>query len=665
MRRFHLEGLAFILPLWLFGPFLFSSSLFNETAPLHFEYAEKRWFFENLAQGNWTFLYPFNELGHGLLNNPASGLVFLPNWLHALLPYHLAYKLIFYGFFLVLFFGLRRLLLNFTNREQASGIALVGMSLGIITSLPIHVGLGYMSFFPWTIVSVMELWKGERRIVLTAFCSSALFLLGDPFLIPVAWLAASALAFERRRVRIFSLAMLQVTALVGLVCLPHLWFMLQNAPFNSRALGIVTSEALSYSTAPVRMFDWLFPAANLYDLKKYLGDGFNVSWWFPRIGGGVALTALMFLGVKQASPRERGVLVAWTCGFALLSLGQFFPPAAFVMELLPIRYPERFLAYLVPAILILVALGLRRLPGKWVLPLLAFALLENSFFPRRPDLIEVKESGVPSEIWIGEEMHQTRYLSCPDGLAGTEQSRLFDVRAQQIPMVNGTSNTRSAALKVVSCPWALSPHVQQWLGIGHVLSSGEHGEGQKWGLSKVGSMPKGEIFQASASPWMATGVEKFETSRFITALPPSAQDVGRMELFAKEGRFFVDPQWSLVDGAPKRGVVQDMIPWSCSRESLSLVPTFFQQTFIIKLPANCQGLLNVPWAFQAGWVTEPSSEILRLNDGTLGLQVPLGLHELQLAYRPRGAVAMVVFSILLQLVILATIVVGFFKKRNP
>jgi hypothetical protein len=441
--------------------------------------------------------------------------------------------------------------------------------------------------------------------------------------------------------------------------------MLQNAPFNSRALGIVASEALSYSTSPVRILDWFFPAASLYDLKKYLGEGFNVTWWFPRIGGGLALTVLMFLGVKQASPRERIVLLVWICGFALLSLGQFFPPSAFVLKFLPIRYPERFLAYLVPAILIIVAFGLRRLPGKWALSLLAFALLENSFSPRRPDLIDVKESGVPREIWQGDELHQTRYLSCPDGLAGTELSRLFDVREQQIPMVNGTSNTRSAALKVVSCPWALSPHVQQWLGIGHVLSSGENGEGQKWGLTKVGSMPKGEIFQASASPWMATGVEKFELSNFITTLPPNAQDVKRMERFAIEGMYFVDPQWSLVDGAPKRGVVQDIVPWSCGQKSLSLVPNLLQQSFTIKLPAKCQGLLNVPWAFQAGWVTEPLSRLLRLNDGTIGLQVPLGLSELQLAYRPRGAVAMVLFSILLQLTMLATIVVGFLKKRNP
>ena len=68
---------------------------------------------------------------------------------------------------------------------------------------------------------------------------------------------------------------------------------------------------------------------------------------------------------------------------------------------------------------------------------------------------------------------------------------------------------------------------------------------------------------------------------------------------------------------------------------------------------------------QMGWKTEPQSRILRVNDGTLGLQVPLGLKELKLSYRPPEATAMVVFSILLQLAMLATIVVGFFKKRNP
>jgi hypothetical protein len=663
MRRFRVEALAFLLPFWLFGPLFFSSSVFNETAPLHFEYAEKKWFFENLAQGNWALLYPFNELGHGLLNNPASGLLFLPNWLHAVLPYALAFKLIFYGFFLVLFFGLRRLLGHFTSRERASGIALVGMAVGIVTSLPLHVGLGYVSFFPWAIVSVLELRSGQGRILQTAFTSSALFLLGDPFLIPVAWLAGAMLAPQRVQWRAFGPALMKVAGVVALVCLPHLWFMILNAPFNSRALGIVPWEALSYSTAPIRILDWLFPWAQLYDVKSSLGEGFHLGWWFPRIGGGLALTALGVLGLKQASPRQRWVLGGWLLLLGLLALGQFFAPSAVVMKLLPLRYPERFLAYLLPAVLILAALGVQSLRARTAVIVLAIALLENVVAPLRPALTSLAVSDVPRDVWVGEELHQTRYLSCPQGLDGDRDFTLFDVRAHQIPMVNGTSNTRSAALKVTSCPWALSPHVQHWLGIGHVLSSGDAGAGEKWGLVKVATMSGGEIFRAQGSPWVGRGVRAFEASPFITVLPPSTEDVRRLGRLAEEGMYFIDPRWSLVDGWPGRKHNNSVAPWSCTADSLSLIPSPTQQSFEMKVPAGCSGLVNVPWAFQAGWITEPPSEVLRINDGTLGLQLPAGVSQLRLSFRPRGAVALVVFSVLLQLAMLATIVVGFFKKK--
>lgn len=663
MRRLRLEALAFLLPLWLFGPLFFSSSVLNETAPLHFEYAEKRWFFENLAQGHWALLYPFNELGHGLLNNPASGLLFLPNWLHAVFPYALAFKLIFYGFFLVLFFGLRRLLGHFTSIERASGIALVGMSVGIVTSLPLHVGLGYMGFFPWAIVTVLELGLGQRRILASALSSSALFLLGDPFLIPVAWLAGAMLTPQRVQWRAFVTALMKVAGLVALVCLPHLWFMLLNSPFNSRSLGIVSWEALSYSTAPIRILDWLFPWTQLYDVKSSLGDGFHLGWWFPRIGGGLALTALGILGLKQASPRQRWVLGSWLLLLGLLALGQFFAPAAFVMKLLPLRYPERFLAYLLPAVLVLAALGVQSLRTRTAAIVLAIALLENTVAPLRPALTNLAASDVPRDVWVGEELHQTRYLSCPQGLDGSRDFKLFDVRAHQVPMVNGTSNTRSAALKVVSCPWALSPHVQRWLGIGHVVSSGNDSAGEKWGLAKVAMMSGGEIFRAQGSPWVGHGVRAFEASAFITALPPSAEDVRRLGRLADDGMYFVDPRWSLVGGWPGRKHNDSVVPWSCTADSLSLIPSTAQQSFEIKVPSGCHGLVSVPWAFQAGWSTEPASEILRLNDGTLGLQIPEGVTALRLSYRPTGAVALVVFSVLMQVGILATIVVGYFKKK--
>lgn len=660
MRNFRLEWLVLPLLLWLFGPFLLSSTVFNEIAPLHFEFAEKKWFYDNLSQGEWTFLYPFNELGHGLLNNPASGLLFLPNFLHVFLPYPVAAKVLFLGHMLLLYFGWRRLLRHFTTPEQASGLGLVGLSVGIVTSLPMHVGLGYISFLPWVVAWVIELWKGKPQLVALSLGSSALFLLGDPFLIPLAWIAGTALAFERTQLKKAMLTLFQVTGLTVLICLPHLLMMALNAPFSSRALGIEAFEALSYSTAPERWIDWLVPSFRVFDTPIPQLEG----WWFPRIGGGFVLTGLMILGLRRSPPRQRWVLGFWLLFFCLLSLGKYFGPASWMIQQLPIRYPERFLAYLLPAVLVLAALGLRVLPRKWALALVALALLENGINPRRPELLKEVVTDVPRELWVGDELHQTRYLACPEGLSGRNSFQHYDVRAYQIPMVDGTSNTRSAVLKMVSCPWALSPHVQQWLGIGHVISTGTSSVDPTWGLKKERQLAAGEIFRAQGSPWRARGLRDFEYGEVVTQLPPSPDDIRRLKQISEEGRSFVNPRWRLIDGRPQHSKSKGLDKWSCEHDFVSLVPDLKQQSFRLKVPSGCSGLLSVPWAFQAGWRVSPPSEIVRVNDGTIGLQVSASAQEISLSYRPLGGTSTVVFSILIQLILFGTIVFRFLKKRN-
>lgn len=660
MRTFRFEWLALPLALWLFGPYLFSASVFNEIAPLHFEYAEKKWFYANLAEGHWTFLYPFNELGHGLLNNPASGLLFFANFIHVFLPYAVASKILFLGHLLLLFFGWRRLLAQFTSLENASALGLVGMSVGIVTSLPIHVGLGYVSFLPWLIALVIEQWRGQSRLIPLTLCSSALFLLGDPFLIPLAWIGGTTIAFHKDHLRKMLLTFLGVVALSGLICLPHILMMGLNAPFSSRALGIESFEALSYSTAPSRWVEWLIPSFKVHDWPIPQKEG----WWFPRIGGGFALTGLMFMGGLRAPVRQRWVLLVWLVFFLLLSFGKFFAPAGQLLQLLPIRYPERFLVYLLPAILLLAAFGLSALPRKWALALISLALVENSLHPRRPELVDEIVTDVPRDSWVGDEVHLTRYLACPEGLDGTHSFKHYDLRAYGISMVNGTSNTRSAVLKVVSCPWALSPHVQSWLGIGHVVSAGESTPQTDWGLKKERQLDEGEIFRAQGSPWKAQGVREFEYAEVVTTLPPNSDDVRRLRQISDAGQAFVNPSWILKEGWPKKISVKTVPKWNCEKDFLTMIPGLKQQRFLITVPPGCSGLLSVPWAFQAGWRTEPETEIVRINDATMGLQIPPSAQEISLSFHPVGGVWPVVFSILIQWGMFVTIVFGFLKKRN-
>jgi hypothetical protein len=613
MSRFtHLALLATgcALILWGWRDFFFSAQLFSDLAALHFDYAEKRWFFENLRQGELTLLYPFNELGHALLANPASGLIFLPNLLHVVLPFDVAYKILIFAHYLLLFLGWWRLLAHFTTSERALALSAVAMSLGLSFSLPVHVTLGYASFFPWAISAVYELWNKERRIALGVFTSSALFLLGDPLLVPAAWGLGTLLGFKSSELRRVLRSFFIVSVLTILVCAPHLYIMLMEAPYNARAQGIDPREALSYSTAPIRVLDWLFPALKLYEPSEYMGAGLNDTWWFPYLGGGLALTFLVFMGLKARTHRCQ--LVGWGAGFVLLALGYYFPPSAWLFEHAPVlkyvRFPERFLVYAWPALMILMALGLRSLPRRWVYVVLAVALAENLLLrpeARVSELVDLPQT--MREVWRGNEIHPTRLLVCERGFSGEEKLRYFDVRAQRIAMVNGTSNTRSAMLKSVTCPWALSPTEQRWLGISHVLTPNAETASVAWALTPLAELPgRGQVLVTEeASPLRA---------------------------FGEPGK------------------------WSCGVPSLTLIPDKNLQGFMIKIPSDCSGQLILPWAYHTGWQVSGGATLERYREATISLKVSSGTELITVSYAPAGAKGLVVFSFILQLLILATIV---------
>ncbi len=635
---------AVSLVAWIFKSYFFSDSVLGGVAPFHFDLAEKTWFFQNIRDGHLYWLYPHNELGHFVATNPASGLLFLPNFIFAILPPPVAQKLLFLFHYLILFSGLASLLGCFGSKQSSYILALLGLSMGISISLPFHVALPYVSFFPWSIVMTRNLWINGRGVLKAGTSVAFVFLLGDPVMAAAGGLIGSFLGWSSApkpsRLRSLLWAGLAVIAL----CFPHLLAMTMDAEHNSRALGIPTFEALTYSTAPIRFLDWLFPYLDLYDPKAHLGIGFQTQWWFPAIGGGVTVSSLILRGTLKLSPRQRWCVLGTAVFFIHLSLGQFSPLSVLIFDHLPpfswTRYPERYLTYAWPFLMIAALKGFDSLPGKARLVFALLALLENTYDPKVPRLLGEAErlSSLPSEHWRGNVSHPSRFLLCERGVEGKGPLRYYDVRGHGLSMVNGTSNTRSVGLKYQACPGALSRWSQKWLGWTHVIIP----DGRRrtlpstsFGLSLSQLFDEGQIWESHVgSPLQAYWVDRPVRGELVESI--DAHDKNRENLQrASEGELFVEARSGVHRG-------------SCETDHLVLKPNRGTQSFSVEIPEKCHGLLAVPWAMHWGWKTEPRVPILKGNSAIVLLDIPPELGHVELSFSPPYLDLAAIFSIFSQ-----------------
>ena len=622
--------IALMIPLWNFSSYLFYDVQLRDIAALHFDYAEKHWFFDHLSQGTFAWIYPNADLGHSLMTNPASGLLFVPNLLYAVLPFDLVHKGMLVFFYLLFFTGMIRLLKPYADEFSVWCVALASLSTGLMSSLPVHVALGYMSVLPWAISSVRDLWSKNGSFSTSILSVASVFLLGDPVLAACAGLMGCLLGFmDEKRPKNFKALGLAVLLIV-LICLPHLVMMLMDFENNSRSLGIDRFEALSYSTHPIRILDWLFPSIEIYDSKTYASSGFNNQWWFPRIGGGVVLTFLILRGVVK---RSNFLILACALFFIHLALGYYSPLAKWILESIPpmsqTRFPERFIVYAFPFLMILAVKGLMELSKNWKLVLLGLALLENLAAPRVLSVIKNKDLTIdlPREQMINEEIHPTRFFMCVRGTTGTEDYAYTDVRAQGFAMVNGTSNTNSPGLKVQGCPHSLTDFSQQWLGWTHILHGGNVSSAQ------------------SGSPLQGLWVHKPKSGKMISNIPLTILDQQNI-MAASQETIFIESTESL-----KSADCSDVkVPLSVSSDGKKI--SFYP-------PSNCTGFVTIPWAYHYGWREVNDHKIYRANSSIMAFKVDQNNGPITVQFDPPFLRILVLLSFFLQ-ILLCTIIF----KRN-
>ena len=313
---------------------------------------------------------PWLFSGSPLVGDPQSGLGYLPNAAHLLLPPTAAFNGLLW---LHLSLGVSGMLWLAQQAGLREGRWLAGLGFALFPSLYAHWGLGHVGmvyaavYVPWALAAALALargrwrWAGVLALALGAQWVNhpqvALYtaLLGGGLTVVTAAMerGLSARPIFRRGKRIaLALAAWAGGNLWGwMVAAVVLLPLLRNLPFLARqTLGLREAAEGALSWAGLLLGLWLPP---------YGGDGERLV--YLGVLGGV----LAVLGLSERRARGWGGLVLVAL---LYALGAHFPPTAWAMAHLPglrqIRVPARVWLVAYPLALLLAGVGLEDKLGR-------------------------------------------------------------------------------------------------------------------------------------------------------------------------------------------------------------------------------------------------------------------------------------------------------------
>lgn len=305
---------------------------------------------------------PWLFSGSPLVGDPQSGLGYLPNLAHLLLPPTAAFNLLLWAHLTV---GVLGMLCLARQAGLRQGRWLAGLGFALFPSLYAHWGLGHVGMVyaavaaPWALAAALALARGRGRWAgMLALALGTQWVNHPQMALYTALLGgglAVVAAFEqggpeglglRQRVRRLAWAAAAWTGgnlwgvLVGAVVLLPL---LRNLPLLAR-------QALSLQEATQGALSW----AGLLGLwlPPYGGDGERLVYL------GVLGSALALLGLRRRRTRAWGGLVLLAL---LYALGGHFPPTAWTLTHLPglrqVRVPARIWLVAYPLALLLAGVG--------------------------------------------------------------------------------------------------------------------------------------------------------------------------------------------------------------------------------------------------------------------------------------------------------------------
>ncbi|MDX1503860.1 MAG: YfhO family protein [Thermoanaerobaculia bacterium] len=298
--------------------------------------------------------------GQPILSNPNYAAFYPPSWLalaldpvtalHLALGLHAA--LGFVGAWLLA----RRLGCDDAPAAlAATGFAAGGVALGIASWVP---GYTAYAWLPWVLLAADRLLAAPRPRAGAVAALAALFALqllaGEPVAVLVSIVATACLAIDRPRAAPRALTRL---ALAGALALPLAAVQLLPAVGqlgeSARSSGLSAADATTWSTAPVRLAEYVSP--------RLFGDPLSETgrrWFgwpvhdqdFPyliSIYAGIPVLVLAMAALLRGGIPRRLAWAGMTLVGLLVALGRHNPVYALLAETVPgwtvFRYPEKFL----------------------------------------------------------------------------------------------------------------------------------------------------------------------------------------------------------------------------------------------------------------------------------------------------------------------------------
>lgn len=368
-RRQQLLALAILaaVPTILFVDVIAGSGVFyiRDIAQLHFP--TKKVLRDIVLAGEFPYWNPLLGAGQPLAANPTYGVFYPPTWL--VLPdliYGLQWLALIHVY--IATFGMYRFLRSLGCGRAASGIGAISLGIGgyVMSSLNLFPMLFGIAWLPLTCLFTRRFLhrRRPRDFAGAAVSLGLICLVGEPVTVLQSGILLGLYALFRRErhvlrdlgtVGAISIAALLVSAAQMLPTIDH-------AGDSVRAVGLTYEQVTSWSTAPERLFELVYPDL-LGSVRRDAAEPFWGARLYPGRGGGFLLSIypglLMFvLAVAGLAVRARGwpLFATTTAVSIVLALGQHTPLLRVLHDagVRWIRFPEKFLML---ALFALVAFG--------------------------------------------------------------------------------------------------------------------------------------------------------------------------------------------------------------------------------------------------------------------------------------------------------------------
>lgn len=339
----------------LFADVLFLGNNFYARDLFAYHFPMKHAVRELIARGEMPWWNPYVGGGQPMAANPAYEIFYPLQWLIFIGSFEFGFALHIVAHVYLALIGMYAMLRSIPLRPLAAlfgalSFGLSGLLIGSITNLP--------TFFVWswapavglTIIRLLRAPDG-RRFATAAIVAAMPLLVGEPMAVFQVWLmiAIATIAFAPRRLPLLGAVALASAAIAAVQVIP----MIDHLRDSSRARGLAYELVVDWSMPLLRPIELLTRST-----PPLFSWGTRGAPYLISIYAGVAVPFLAVVGFVK---RLRGArIVAITCALSyLLAIGGATPlfRLLYVLGVRSIRYPEKFAAMGVVALIVFAAMA--------------------------------------------------------------------------------------------------------------------------------------------------------------------------------------------------------------------------------------------------------------------------------------------------------------------